>query len=168
MSPGRASEEALPMTWTEDLDRHLARLLAGGDAGLDGGAELEVHHPDGTLAFLAPLARHHRVDPDASVEARTCIWIRPIVGGYTPDPRRPGDPIYAFDLAQARRRNLTFTHARRDGDALVFDLDSGQRAQVRPARSDLLTELHRWDTWYYLHLTPTDQATLDAIHLDAG
>jgi hypothetical protein len=156
------------MSWTLDLDRQLAWLLSGGDAGLDGGAELKVRHADGTVAFLAPLARHHRVDPDASDDRRTCIWIRPILGGYSPDPRRPGDPAYAFDLAQARRRNLTFTHAHRDGDRLVFELENGQRADVRPARSELLAELRRWDKWYYLHLTATQQAELDALELDSG
>jgi len=156
------------MTWTEDLDRHLAWLLSGGDASLDAGAELDVRHPDGTVAFLAPLARHHRVDADASARGLACIWIRPVVGGHAPDPRHPGDPAYRFDLGEARRRNLTFTGVRRDGDSLTFDLDSGQTARIRPARPDLLGELQRWDTWYYLHLTPAEQAELDALELDTG
>jgi hypothetical protein len=156
------------MPWNRDLDRHLARLLSGGGAGLDGGAELEVRDPDGTLAFLTPLARHHRVDAEASDKERTCIWIRPIAGGHSPDPRRPGDPDYAFDLVEARRRNLTFSHGRRDGDTLVFELDGAQLAHIRPARPELLAELQCWDTWYYLHLTPAQQADLDALELDTG
>ena len=154
------------MAWNDTLEAHLRWLLAGGDAGLDGGAELEVRHPDGTLAFLAPLARHHRLDAESTPE-RTCIWIRPVVGGYTPEPGT-GAPPYAFDLFEARRRNLTFAACRRDGDALVFDLESGQHAWVRPARDELLDELARWDTYYYVHLPADAQAALDALEADSG
>ena len=154
-------------SWSAAHAAHFARLLAGGDAGLDGGAEFVVRNPDGTEAFLAPLARHWRVDA-GSTPVRTCLWIRPVVGGYTPDPRRPGDPPYAFDLSEARRRNLTFTACRRDGDTLAFDLEVGQRAWVRPIRGGLLAELQRWDSWYYLHLTAEQQARLDALDADSA
>lgn len=153
--------------WAAQHAAHFARLLAGGDAELSGGAELEVCEPDGPTVFLAPLARHWRLDPDSTPE-RTCVWIRPVTGGYAPDPREPGDPPYVFDLAQARRRNLTFTACRRDGDTLVFDLEVGQRAVARPIHSELLPELQRWDSWYYLHLSPEEQARLDALDADGG
>lgn len=156
------------MTWTTHLDSHFRRLLDGGDDGLDGGAELEVFHPDGARAFLAPLARHYRYDPEVSDGQRACVWIRPLVGGYPINPRQPGEPTYAFDLDEARRRNLTFTRCWQDGDTLVFDLDSGQRAYVRPIRSQLLAELQRWDTFYLLYLDAADQARLDALDSDPG
>lgn len=151
------------MRWTPDRDAHLSRLLVGGDEGLDAGAELEVRDPDGAQALLAPLARHHRFDADDG-----CLWVRPIVGGYEPDPRQTGEPAYAFDLYVARRRALAATRVRRDGDELTFDLAGGQQARIRPARPALLAELERWDTWYYLHLSAEEQADLDALVHDTG
>lgn len=154
--------------WTEAMQQQLHRLISGGDAELDGGAELEVCHPDGTRAFLAPLARHCRYDPDASDEVRSCIWIRPVVAGSPVDP--PGEPASVFDVAfdETRRRNLTFTDAWQDGDALVFDLEVGQRAYVRPIRSELLDTLQRWDTYYLLHLSAAEQLELDRLDSDPG
>jgi hypothetical protein len=69
--------------WTTDLDRHLRQLLTGGHLGLDAGAELEVRDPAGQVVFLAPLARHHRVDETGT------LWVRPVVGGPTPDRDTP-------------------------------------------------------------------------------
>ena len=148
-----------PSSWSAELDRHLAGLLAGGDADLAGGAELEVRHPEGSRAFRAPLARHHRT------EHPQLVWIRPVVGGFTPD-REPGAPAYAFDLGLARRRALEFTTAHRDGDALRFELVTGQTATIRPARPDTLAELERWDTYFLTVLDAATQRELDALAHD--
>lgn len=146
--------------WTETLDQHLAGLLAGGEAGLEGGAELEVRHPDGEVAFRAPLARHHRV------EGACVVWVRPIDDGYVPDRSEPGQPPYAFDLDLVRRRALEFTAVRIDGGAIRFELMTGQHAVVRPARPDTLAELQRWDSYYYTVLDAETQRELDALHHD--
>lgn len=146
--------------WTETLDRHLADLLGGGEAGLDGGAELEVRHPDGEVAFRAPLARHHRV------QGANLVWIRPIDDGYVPDRSEAGQPSYAFDLHLVRRRALEFTTARIDGGAIRFELTTGQHAVVRPALPDTLAQLQRWDTYYYTVLDAETQRELDALDHD--
>lgn len=146
--------------WTEALERQLADLLAGGEAGIEGGAELEVRHPDGEVAFRAPLARHHRV------EGTSLVWVRPIDDGYVPDRSEPGQPPYAFDLDIARRRALEFTTAHSDGGAIRFELSTGQHAVVRPAGPDTLAELQRWDTYYYTVLDAGTQRELDALDHD--
>lgn len=147
--------------WTGACDRRLARLLAGGEAGLYAGAELEVCHPDGSRAFRAALARHHRVDPP------DLVWVRPVVGGYQPDAAEPGEPGYAFELDVARRRGLHVTAAWDHGDELGMDLATGQTAVIRPAAADTLAELRRWDTWYYTSLDAATQRELDALAHDA-
>lgn len=150
------------MCWNDALDTRLTTLLSGGDAGLDAGAELEVDHPDGKQAFLAALARHHRV------EAPTMIWVRPIAGRHEPEPEAPAPSHQVFDLDIARRRNLTFTGARVEGAEIVLDLHNGQRARIRPARAERLVELRRWDSWYYNQLTAHQQLELDALEHDTG
>lgn len=146
--------------WTEELDRHLGRLLGGGPE-LEGGAELEVRDPDGRQAFLAPLARHHRMDETGT------LWVRPVVGGHVPNPDRPGTLPYTFDPNTARRRGLDVRAAQRHGDELVLELRTGQQARIRPARPALLAELSRWDTWVYTALTPQQEAELEALSYDA-
>jgi len=78
-----------------------------------------------------------------------------------------GVPAYAFSLSAARRRGLRPVELRREGDDLVLELDSGQRARIRPAGADTLPELERWDTFYYLVLTAEDEADLDALWADS-
>lgn len=136
-----------PQPWTDDLDRLLTRLLAEG-------AELAVSHPDGTPAFRAALARHHRVDTDSGA-----IWILPLVGGYQTESG------YAFDLQTTRRRNLTFHTVAADDDQLAFELITDQRAVVRPAGADVIGELRRWDT-YYAGLDADTKTALDALTAD--
>jgi hypothetical protein len=64
-------------------------------AELGGGAELEVSDHGGEVVFLAPLARHLQVDETGT------LWVRPVVGGYRPEPGQ-GMPEYAFSLSAAR------------------------------------------------------------------
>lgn len=136
-----------PQPWTDDLDQLLTRLLAEG-------AELAVSHPDGTHAFRAALARHHRVDTDSRA-----IWILPLVGGYHTESG------YAFDLQVTRRRNLTFhTVSVTDDNQLAFEL-TDQRAVVRPAGADVIGELRRWDT-YYAGLDADTKTAVDALTAD--
>lgn len=147
--------------WPDALEWQLAPLLSGGEKGLQGGAELEVRHPDGAVALRAPLARHHRV------EGSNLVWVRPVVGGYAPEHDEPGQPAYAFDLAAARRRALDFTSVQVEGDAIHLELTSGQAAVIRPATGDTLAELQRWDTYYYTVLDVETQAELDALAHDS-
>jgi hypothetical protein len=84
------------------------------------------------------LARNHRIDD------KGIVWIRPIVGGY----RLDGAPGYAFSLDEARPRALDATMVRLEGDGVVFDLRSGQRALIRQAAGQRLAELKRWDSFY--------------------
>jgi hypothetical protein len=156
--------------WTTDLDRHLRQLLTGGHLGLDAGAELEVRDPAGQVVFLAPLARHHRVDETGT------LWVRPVVGGPTPDrdtPARLPDTVDpdtvdpdTFDPDVARRRGLAATKVRRVNDELIVDLRSGEQARIRPARPALLAELQRWDTWVTVALTAEQEADLDTLAHD--
>jgi hypothetical protein len=141
--------------WTQ----RLAELLAGrhtttGDE-LDAGAQLAVVESDGAIAFLAPLARHCRLDETD----QQLVWVRPIVGGYL----EHGAPY--FNLNMARRRGLTFTDAELDGDGIVFELQNDQTARIQPAADETLTELQRWDTFFYTTLT--DQEANDLARLDA-
>lgn len=151
--------------WTDEHDRLMAWLLAGGDAGLDGGAELDVSHPDGSPAFRAALARHHRVEPP------DLVWIRPVIGGYglidyELEHDESGRAAYAFDVEVARRRALQVRTARAHGQELHLDLATGQSAVIRPAATDTLAELSRWDTWYYTALDAAAQRDLDALNHD--
>jgi hypothetical protein len=120
----------------DDWLGYLAFLLAGAGRDLEGGAELEVSDPDGEVVFLAPLARHHRVEDGT-------VWVRPVVGGYR---RGPAVPEYAFSLEAARPRALSPMSVRREGPELILELSSGQVARIRPADTETLPELQRWDT----------------------
>lgn len=147
---------------TEDAEwrSHLEFLLAGAGAGLDGGAELEVSDGSGEIVFLAPLARHWRVDENGT------LWVRTVVGGYRPEPGQ-GMPPYAFSLNAARPRGLDKVSVRREGLELVLELDSGEVARIRPAGPETLPELQRWDTFYLLVLTAQEEAELDALWGDS-
>lgn len=142
--------------WNDSLDRHLVGLLTGGDADLDAGAELEVTHTDGQVAFAAPLARHHRV------EHPNLVWIRPVLGGDTTEAGG-----YVFDLSLARRCALEFTTVQVAAQELRLDLVNGQRATIRPAGEESLAELTRWDTYCYTALDAQTEAELDALAHDA-
>lgn len=151
--------------WTDEHNRLLSWLLVGGDAGLNGGAELEVSHADGSAAFRAALARHHRVEPP------DLVWIRPVVGGYglgddELEHKNPGGAARAFDVDVARRRALHLRTARAEGHELHLELATGQTAVIRPAAPDTLAELSRWDTWYYTALDAADQRELDGLDHD--
>jgi hypothetical protein len=104
----------------------------------------EAFDEEGRSVFLAPLARHVRLDEEG------IIWIRPIVGGYRPEARgKPGD---AFDLSVARRRPLAALEIRREGDGLILQLLSGDEAHIRWVRQRIEPELEKWDRFFLQHL----------------
>lgn len=118
----------------------LARLITAG-------AELAVTDPDGTLAYRAPLARHHRVDDDHPV-----LWIRPL-----PEPAPPrvtGGPSQ-FGLNTCRRRSLPTDQVTVGADRVTFGLPTGQTAQILPIGDDLRPQLDRWDD-FVLTVLPGD------------
>jgi hypothetical protein len=139
---------------------HLEFLLAGAGRELEGGAELEVSDRTGKVVFLAPLARHCRLDETGT------LWVRPVVGGYRPEPGK-GLPAYAFSLSAARRRGLDPVSVRREGLELVLELYSGEAGRIRPAGPKTLPELQHWDTFYFLALTAEEEADLDALWGDS-
>lgn len=134
--------------------------LAGWLAELERGAEIEVRDPDGTVAFLAPLARHHRLDPDDDV-----LWLRPVVGGYVPSGG--GTPPYAFHLNEARARAISTRDVSMHGDEIVFVTGTGQVAHLRPAGPETRAELDRWDDFVYLVLSAEEEAALDEVWGDS-
>jgi hypothetical protein len=136
----------------------LRDLISGASAGLESGAELEVFDESGQSVFLAPLARHVRLDEEG------IIWIRPIIGGYPPEAQ--GEPAYAFDLNVARRRALDTIEIRVEGSELVFDLRSKEQARVRSASPRTTPDLERWNDFYYGVLEPQHQAELDALQAE--
>ena len=118
----------------------LARLIAAG-------AELTVTDPDGTLAYRAPLARHHRIDDDHPI-----VWIRPL-----PEPAPPshaGGPSH-FGLNACRRRSLTTDHVTVGTDRVTFDLPPSQTAEIHPVADDLHPRLDRWDD-FVITVLPAD------------
>ncbi len=148
------------MTEQADWRSHLEFLLAGAGRDLEGGAELEVSDSKGEVVFLAPLARHWRIDEDGT------LWVRPVVGGYRPEPGQ-GLPSYAFSLDAARRRGLDPVSIRLEGSELVLELYSGEVARIRPAGPKTLPQLQRWDTFYLMVLTAQEEADLDALWGDS-
>ena len=148
------------MTKAAEWRSYLEFLLAGSGAELEGGAELEVSDRNGEVVFLAPLARHFRIDEGGT------LWVRPVVGGYRPEPGQ-GMPRYAFSLNAARPRGLDTVSVRREGLELVLELDSGEVARIRPAGPETLPELQRWDSFYLLVLTAQEEADLDALWGDS-
>ena len=141
--------------WEELLVRWL-----GGDPDLQAGAELEVAEADGTVVFLAPLARHHRLEGDT-------LWLRPVVGGYEPSGDEPGLPPYAFSLNQARARALSLAELSSEGEELVLPQPGGQVARIRQAGRPTLAELERWDTFFYTVLSASEEAELDRVWGDS-
>ena len=141
-----------------EWEARLAQMLAG-DGDLGGGAEIEVRDPDGSLALLAPLARHHRVEDDV-------VWIRPVVGGYVPTGE-PGLPPYAFHLNEARPRALSVDGLVDVGEELVFRTAGGQLVHIRPAGPETGAELERWDSFVLLALSAEDEAALDRLWGDS-
>lgn len=139
-------------------ESRLAQLLAG-DGDLGGGAEIEVRDPDGAVALLAPLARHHRVEDDV-------VWIRPVVGGYVP-AGEPGLPPYAFHLNEARPRALNVAGLLEVGEELVFRTAGAQLVRIRPAGPATIAELERWDSFCGVVLSADDEAALDRVWGDS-
>lgn len=136
----------------------LKEMVSGGDAGLEGGAELEVFDESGRSVFLAALARHVRLDDDG------IIWIRPIVGGLRPEAR--GEPGYAFDLSVARRRALDALKIRREGDELLLQLPSGDEAHIRRVSRRTEPDLEKWDGFFYNTLDADEQLETDLLRDD--
>lgn len=133
------------------------QLLATWLGDLAGGAELEVRDGDGAVAFLAPLARHYRLEePDL-------VWVRPVVGGYAPERSEPGVATYAFHLDRARARALSVSQLEIQGLELVAPQPSGQVARLRPAGPSTRPELERWDSFVYTVLSADDEAALDRV-----
>ena len=137
------------------------RLLAGWLGDLAAGAELEVRDPDGTVAFLAPLARHYRLE-DAAL-----VWVRPVVGGYAVEAGEPGAPAYAFHLDQARARALHVEGLEVAGEELVAPQPSGQVARLRAAGPATRSELERWDVFVYTVLSAEAEADLARLWGDS-
>lgn len=141
---------------SEQLWTTLNELLAGrgDDVGADlPGAELAIfdEHDE---AFRAALARHARRDEkDPAV-----IWVRPLVARWF--SAESALPI--FDLAIVRRRALHVTDARFGDGVLQFDLITGQRGRIEPARGNRLDLLQDFDTWM-VTLTPDERAEIEAL-----
>ena len=152
-------------TWNERLTGLLAGTHTTTGDPLDAGAQLVVTNPDGTEAFRAALARHHRTDQDDP----QLLWIRPVVGG---GPSTSPDFDYAFSLSAARRRSLHWQAAAIDetGDVVLHlvapDEEAGQTARIQPARDSELEELKRWDT-FVDQLDPDEEEALDALEEDS-
>lgn len=142
---------------TTGWEQRLAEWLAD----LEVGAELEVSDPDGTVVFLAPLARHYRLESEESV-----LWVRPVVGGYVPTGE-PGLPPYAFHLNEARARAISIEQLSFDGEVLELRTAAGQLARIRPAGPETRPELERWDSFYYLVLSAEEEQALDAVWGDS-
>lgn len=123
------------------------------------GAELAVTDPDGTLAYRAPLARHHRIDEDHPI-----VWIRPL-----PDPAPPsltgGAPT--FGLNACRRRSLGTDRVTAGADRVTFSLPTGQTAQIHPISGDLQPHLDRWDDFVLTVLPGDIELTLEDLADDS-
>ena len=140
---------------TPPWEARLAELLGGG-GDLEWGAELEVHDLEGNMVFLAPLARHYRIEDDT-------LWIRPVVGGYEPE-RGVGAPVYAFSLNEARVRGLSpLENMAVVGEELVMLTGAAQEAHIRRAGPETMPELERWDAFYYNVLSAQEQLELDEV-----
>ena len=139
-----------------EWEAQLSEWLSGGEE-LESGAELEVLDLDGTVAFLAPLARHYRV-------AGGALWVRPVVGGYAPVQ---GAVPYAFSLNEARARALPLDDVRLEGGEIVLSTRADQVARIRPAGPETLPELQRWDAFVLTVLDSEDEAALDRVEGDS-
>ncbi len=130
----------------------LARLVTAG-------AELAVTDPDGTLAYRAPLARHHRVDDDAPV-----AWIRPL-----PEPAPPSVPggPSQFGLNACRRRSLPTDQVTVAAGGVTFGLPTGQTAEILPITDDLQPQLDRWDDFVVTVLPADIEVALEDLTDDS-
>ncbi len=130
----------------------LARLITAG-------AELAVTDPDGTLAYRAPLARHHRVDDDDPV-----VWIRPL-----PEPAPPSVPGGAsqFGLNACRRRSLPTDRVTVAAGGVTFGLPTGQTAEILPITDDLRPQLDRWDDFVVTVLPGDIEVALEDLTDDS-
>ncbi|WP_051740030.1 hypothetical protein [Kitasatospora sp. MBT66] len=155
-----------PDSWQNALEDLVAgRHSASGDHD-DAGAQLVVTDPDGTEVFRAPLARHHRIDPDQP----NLLWLRPIVGG-SPNPDVP--TLYDYNLNVARRRALVWDRVEVGADGAVSfqlaplgDEEQGQGARVEAADGEELETLSRWDD-FVSRLSADDEAELDRLAADS-
>ncbi len=130
----------------------LARLITAG-------AELAVTDPDGTLAYRAPLARHHRVEDDHPL-----VWIRPL-----PEPAAAtllGGPAH-FGLNACRRRSLPTDQVTVGADRVTFGLSTGQTAEILPISGDLRPQLDRWDDFVVTVLPGDIELALDDLTDDS-
>lgn len=134
--------------WTEVL----ARILTAG-------AELTVTNPDGTSAYRAPLARHHRIDAEHPI-----VWVRPLA--EPAPPTVPGGPSQ-FGLNTCRRRSLTTDRATVGVDRVTFSLLTGQTAQIGPIGDDLRPQLDRWDDFVLTVLPGDVQLALEDLGDDS-
>lgn len=146
------------MTAVEEWPDRFGELVIGGPDVDEGGAELVVEDPDGTVAFRAPLARMWRHEPDTK-----SIWIRPIIGGHQDYPGAP----WRFSISNCRRRGLKYLAAAIHGDRVVLDLWNGQRARVQPVNEDLRGQLERWDTFVLTQMSAEAEAALEALAEDS-
>lgn len=147
------------MTTDTQWRKRFSDLLAGnhsttGDP-VDAGARLVVFNPDGSEAFRAALARHHRFE-----DAEPVVWIRPLIGGQDTDDG------YLFNLGVTRRRSLHWGTVRLAGDGIEIDLVQEQRARIEPADGPELTELSRWDD-FTNRLTAEEDAALRNLDADS-
>ena len=136
----------------DDWRAVLARLVAAG-------AELAVTDPDGTLAYRAPLARHHRVDDDHPM-----VWIRPL-----PEPAPPrvtGGPSQ-FGLNACRRRSLPTQRVTVAGGGVTFGIPTGQTAQILPIADDLRPQLDQWDDFVMTVLPGDIEVALEDLTDDS-
>ncbi|MFJ3946083.1 hypothetical protein [Streptomyces griseoaurantiacus] len=147
------------MTSDNQWRQRFSDLLVGhhsptGDP-IDAGARLIVFDEDGSEAFRAALARHHRFEKNEQT-----VWIRPLIGGQdTADG-------YQFNLGIVRRRALQWKAIRLVDDAVEIDLVHGQRARVEPADGPELAELARWDE-FTNRLSPDEDAVLGRLDADS-
>ena len=138
-----------------------SRLLDGllqGDAELDDGAQLVVSDESGSEIFVAPLARHWRLDDDDP----QCLWVRPIHQAL-PDPTAGTPQGAQFELAACRRRALQFSSVRVDGARLVFELWNGDVARIAPMDGRARRVLAEWDAFVLTQLPAAVEAELDAL-----
>lgn len=150
----------------KECAQRITALLEGRHNGdgtdeLDNGAMLVIAEHDGTEIIRAPLARHHRIEP----EDPHVLWIRPVLGGY-PSAAPGGE--YVFNLSISRRRAITWTDAavEENGD-VILTLEGGQTATIQPAAGAELEELRRWDDFTLNILTTEEERDLDLLQADS-
>lgn len=146
-----------PPPWED----HLRWLLSGAGRGLEGGAELAIYAPDGSLTEVVALARHYRLEPPRP-DAPAILWIRPIVGGARQDS---GQPV--FSIEACRRRGIAYQQATRRGEQLELRLGSGQLLRIGPALPPRLEQLQLWDAFFYTRLSAEEETQLEELVEDS-